>query len=266
MESLPIRGSATFPDKFLHHANNLFPAILPSDIMKVGREMDHHVAMTVGDYNGSMDRFLDRMNQFQNEKGNAGIKIRECQGKGELSGLTAFRFVAAPAFRTWCVGKGVQGFSVDYALPKDSGRAPPIPAKDRPLKRMRYSHFACNVVHEDIAFAPGVDVEHIKHQLKDSVEHGCDGKLPAEHGHGTEYQAPKQTMARWIKMDPSNVMNPGVGGLPSTRHYLEHAETDQNSEEVDPEVKAISRSKGSFWINLRPLKVLLRRFKSERDH
>ena len=45
------------------------------------------------------------------------------------------------------------------------------------------------------------------------------GKLPAEHGHGTEYVAPDATRRRWEKMDPLNVFNPGVGGLSVQRRY-----------------------------------------------
>ena len=47
------------------------------------------------------------------------------------------------------------------------------------------------------------------------------GKLPAEHGFGTEYKAPEEVKRRWRKMDPLNVMNPGVGGLPVARRYGE---------------------------------------------
>ena len=45
------------------------------------------------------------------------------------------------------------------------------------------------------------------------------GKLPAEHGHGTEYVAPEATRRRWQEMDPLNVFNPGVGGLSVKRRY-----------------------------------------------
>ena len=109
--------------------------------------------------------------------------------------------------------------SVDYALCKNGGMPPPF-SKDavKPLKRMRYSHFGCNVVHEDIAYALGVDTHEEKMSFKKSVETE-GGKLPAEHGHGTEYHAPKDTEARWMRMDPLNVMNPGVGGLPTGAKY-----------------------------------------------
>lgn len=204
-------------DKILYWVNPLLPSILPSKLMSLGKQNDHHVALTVGDFDGSLDRFMDRLGKFQIEKGND-IIVHECQSKAEENSLSAFRFVAAPAFRTYCVGNGLQGFSVDYALPQDGGTAPPLKS-GTPLKRMRYSHFGCNVVHEDVAFSSDVDVESIKYALKKSVEEECHGKLPAEHGHGTEYHAPESTKKRWMKMDPLNVMNPGVGGLPSTFRY-----------------------------------------------
>jgi D-lactate dehydrogenase len=88
-----------------------------------------------------------------------------------------------------------------------------------PVKRMSYSHFGCNVVHEDMAFEQGVDTHEAKMELKWVVDHVCKGKLPAEHGHGLEYHAPKDTQQRWQNMDPLNVMNPGVGDLSSNYRY-----------------------------------------------
>eukprot|EP00326_Haptolina_ericina_P030675 CAMPEP_0181170378 /NCGR_PEP_ID=MMETSP1096-20121128/1333_1 /TAXON_ID=156174 ORGANISM="Chrysochromulina ericina, Strain CCMP281" /NCGR_SAMPLE_ID=MMETSP1096 /ASSEMBLY_ACC=CAM_ASM_000453 /LENGTH=116 /DNA_ID=CAMNT_0023257933 /DNA_START=66 /DNA_END=416 /DNA_ORIENTATION=+ len=112
---------------------------------------------------------------------------------------------------------GLEGVSVDYALPKSECDAPPLPEETTAL-RMRYSHFGCNVVHEDIAFKPGVDAHATKMDLKHAVE-DMGGKLPAEHGHGTEYAAPVETQKRWQQMDPLNVFNPGVGGLSMQRKY-----------------------------------------------
>jgi D-lactate dehydrogenase (quinone) len=157
------------------------------------------------------------------------ILVHECASPREVAALSAFRFVAAPAFRTWCVGRGMQGYNVDYALTKNGGAIPPLSGSTvsaanesdsaAPLKRMRYSHFACNVVHEDLAYGPEVDIEEAKHTLKKVIEYECGGKLPAEHGHGTEYIAPPETQERWKKMDPFNVLNPGVGGLSNKFGY-----------------------------------------------
>ena len=188
-------------------------------------KMNHHVAMSVGDFeDGGMARLLARLEAFQAKHGKDKVVIHECSDPKQVARLNAFRFVAAPAFRTWCVGKNVQGFSVDYVLPKNGGAAPSLSTSDpasQPLKRMRYSHFGCNVVHEDLAYGPDVDLHEAKHVLKHTVEMECGGKLPAEHGHGTEYIAPPETQKRWKTMDPLNVLNPGVGGLSTRPSYSE---------------------------------------------
>jgi len=226
IEALPFDGAPLFCDKLLYTLNGFMPAILPSRLMDAGKDMDHHVAMTIGEFgDGTLDRTLVRMEKFVKVRGEDKVKVFECSGKSEEKSLMAFRFVAAAAFRTWCVGNGTQGISIDYALPKNGGSVPAL-SRDQddkseplPVKRMRYSHFGCNVVHEDLAYEAGVDVHSAKMALKKSVEYRYNGKLPAEHGHGTEYEAPNATQKRWKKMDPLNVLNPGVGGLSAKLRY-----------------------------------------------
>lgn len=217
VEALNVRGAGTLPDTVQYYLNDLLPALLPKEIMAMGKARDHHIATTVGDFNGSLGRFEERFKKFREKHGDK-IGIHECTKASERNGVTAFRFIAAAAFKTYCVGQGLQGISVDYALPKNDSRAPQVETK--PVKRMRYSHFGCNVVHEDLAYEQGVDTHAAKMELKHVVDGICGGRLPAEHGHGTEYKAPKDTQERWKAMDPLNVMNPGVGGL-STRYRYE---------------------------------------------
>ena len=230
IEGLPFSWAPIICDKALHAVNNFVPEAIPSKFMKAGREWDHHVQVVAGDFgDGSLDRFMERMDAFvksHNDKavsdeaqvGRKLVSVLEAETASEINALNAFRFVAATAFKTWCVGEDVQGISVDYALPKNGGVSPPLNSTVQPLKRMRYSHFGCNVVHEDLAYALGVDTHAEKMELKHSVE-DQGGKLPAEHGHGTEYNAPEDAKERWMKMDPLNVMNPGVGGLSSLPKY-----------------------------------------------
>ena len=178
VEALDVTGASTIMDKLMFLFNPIFPPVLPSTIMKMGREKDHHIAITIGDFDGSLNRFEERFAKFQSE--NEGkVETYEVQKPMEKAGVTSFRFIAAPAFRTYCVGMGLQGVSVDYALPKNHGEVPVLPTTNQPVKRMRYSHFACNVVHEDLAYDPGVDTHAAKMELKGVVDHDCHGKLPA---------------------------------------------------------------------------------------
>mmetsp|Transcript_7421 Transcript_7421/g.16199 ORF Transcript_7421/g.16199 Transcript_7421/m.16199 type:complete len:716 (-) Transcript_7421:273-2420(-) len=231
IEGLPFSWAPMICDKLLHTFNNWIPESIPGKFMTAGRGWDHHCMVAVGEFgDGTLDRFMERMDAFvkkHNEKalsdekddGRQIVSVVEAHSDSEMTALNAFRFVAALAFKTYCVGEDIQGISVDYALPKNGGLAPPLaPSAAIPLKRMRYSHFGCNVVHEDIAYALGVDTHKEKMSFKHNVEDE-GGKLPAEHGHGTEYHAPESSQKRWMDMDPLNVMNPGVGGLSTLPKY-----------------------------------------------
>ena len=184
-EGLPIPMAGILADKALFHLNPLCPNALPSPVRSLTDKHDHHLLVTVGEYGGGEEaRFRQRLATFA--KANR-VSVHQCTAD-ETPWVSYFRFAAAPAFKTWCVGRGLEGVSVDYALPKAEREAPELPEGSAAL-RMRYSHFGCNVVHEDIAFQPGVDAHASKMALKHSVE-DMGGKLPAEHGHGTEYVAP----------------------------------------------------------------------------
>jgi FAD/FMN-containing dehydrogenase len=98
---------------------------------------------------------------------------------------------------------------VDYALPKRFEEVPELLNAAPAVKRMRYGHYGCNVIHESLAFAPGVDVKAEKAAIKRRLE-ALGGVLPAEHGFGTEYPAPADSQKRWKAMDPTNTMNPGA--------------------------------------------------------
>jgi len=337
IEALPLPNFVTsICDTILWKVNGLFPNPLPEQMMELGAQYDHHLILTVGEFEdvgleedvvdgenkGTLHRFVERMNAFQAnlnyppyqpstttpsnesvddtpdyvineiavnvtpyiinkypsstitelsvdrkkalEDGNVPpMTIRRCQPidttqqktnpllKSEETLVQSFRFAAAPAFKTWCVGNGEQGISVDYALPQNHGSAsqdihsttktnttsftlPPLsltskpttyesfvtnPYTAQPKKRMRYSHFGCNVVHEDLSYSANVDVHAAKMDFKRGVETLCGGKLPSEHGHGIEYNAPEDTKARWKQLDPCNVMNVGIGGLERDAFY-----------------------------------------------
>jgi len=218
-EGIDIRGAATLPDKFNYLVNPIVPPLLPKPIMDMGRRHDHNILTVIGDFEGSLNRFEERFAKFC-EENKGKVEHYECQTQSETNAAVVFRFCAAPAFKTFVVGTGLQGVSVDYALPKNCSDIPVLPPSNQPVKRMRHSHFGCNVIHESLAYEMGVDTHKAKMELKHVVDEVYGGKLPAEHGHGTEYIAPKDTQKRWQKMDPMNVMNPGVGGL-STRYKYE---------------------------------------------
>jgi len=219
IEMIPLPFMGIICDKFLYWFNGLMPQPLPQTLRDLGRDYEHHVLMELADYSsGEADRLKNSLDEFVKARPEGQVKYHVCQG-WEASRANLWRFVVAPAFRTFCIGKGMQGLSIDYALPRNFKEYPGLPEEQYPIaNRWVYSHFGCNVYHEDLVYGPSIDVHEAKMEVKHSIEN-LGGKLPAEHGHGTEYKAPADTQERWKKMDPLNVMNPGVGGTPSFKAY-----------------------------------------------
>jgi D-lactate dehydrogenase len=222
---------STLPDAVLSIVNSIFSPVLPETVVDLSKKYDHHLLIKLGDFgNDEIIHFEERLNSFLEKNEETSVAVQQLKDD-EAKRVSVFRFAAAPAFRTWCVGRNLQGVSIDYSLPKNHISLPSVNDENRgsgdgvggnveeeAVIRCRYSHFGCNVVHEDIAWKVGVDVEKRKMKIKKNVEKE-GGALPAEHGHGTEYSAPKDTRERWMRMDPMNVLNPGVGGLSSQLFY-----------------------------------------------
>uniref|UniRef100_A0A0G4H3Q1 FAD-binding PCMH-type domain-containing protein n=1 Tax=Chromera velia CCMP2878 TaxID=1169474 RepID=A0A0G4H3Q1_9ALVE len=226
-ESLPFPGALQLPNKILSFISPLFPPPLASEVEDLRKSFSHHLLIDLGDYGHKEDEQLqDRILSFVEEEN---AKAEE-EGRGPAAGiyesvssdeskqLAIFRFVAAAAFQMWADVQGACTLSLDYALPKNEEAEPPLPVKA--LRRLRYAHYGCNVVHDDIAFPASAekDIKKIKAEIRKTVEE-MGGRLPSEHGHGTEYEAPPDTQARWRDLDPTNTFLPGLGGLPKTPFY-----------------------------------------------
>jgi len=221
-ERLPMMSAV--PDTLLCAFNGLLPPPLPEGVRDACAAYDHHLLIDLGEYGGGEASALrQRLDDFAAAAAETvatpPVRIHEATSAGEAKTLSLFRFVAAAAFKVWCTGHGAKGLSLDYALPTDVGGVPPIPLT--PVKRLRYSHFGCNVVHDDIALPSTFDEARI-HAIKGEIKAGIEnmgGRLPSEHGHGTEYEAPADTKRRWMEMDPTNSLNPGIGGLSPLPNY-----------------------------------------------
>lgn len=220
IESIELPFMNVICDKFLFWFNSIFPQPLPQVLQDFGRAYDHHLLVEFGEYSdGEIDRLQSALESLVASRPEGHVRFHFCQGLEREQAIN-WRFVIAPAFRTFCVGNDLQGLSIDYALPKSFVEYPALPESQHPvMHRWVYSHFGCNVYHEDLSFNPKVDVNVAKYDVKDAIE-GVGGKLPAEHGHGTEYKAPKTIQERWKRIDPLNIMNPGVGGTSYNRRYM----------------------------------------------
>ncbi|CAK9017018.1 unnamed protein product [Durusdinium trenchii] len=218
-ESLPLPFVNIIADKLLWYLNSAIPESLPKPLMEQGRKFDHHLIMEMTEFGNGELKQLDERLQRQLALNPGDISCYVCQDAFEKSRVMLFRFAVQPSIQTITVGKGRQGLIIDYAMPKNFDRILEMP-KDCDIEmRCLCSHFGCNVFHESLMLSNDVDVKEVKKRIKQVIDE-AGGKLPAEHGHGTEYEAPCSTQERWKRIDPTNSMNPGVGHSSSLKGYL----------------------------------------------
>ena len=75
-------------------------------------------------------------------------------------------------------------------------------------------------MHHDYILKSGVSAELTKKKmLKILDKKGAE--YPAEHNVGRHYLAKQNLADFYMKLDPTNTFNPGIGGLPNGRDYAE---------------------------------------------
>lgn len=127
VENSPLPFAAILADSCLYAVNSLLPDPLPPKVRaQVESGKTHHVAIALGDFGtGEVKRLTARLQKFAEDeeakdaKARAGSSSANAEGTGsktspvdvhwcaadEAAMVGHFRFAAAPAFRTWCVGK-----------------------------------------------------------------------------------------------------------------------------------------------------------------
>jgi D-lactate dehydrogenase len=186
------------------------------------RSKEHVIIIQNDDFNGSRARLRKRLDEFVQSAPADSIVLHECKTPDEIRRIKNFRFAAAPAFRTFCIGKRLHGVSFDFALPKNYEHSVILEPEGEEMEvKMMYGHFGCAVYHYDVAIKGGErEAASLKKGMVNAVEQ-VGGKLPAEHGFGTEYTAPPGTVARWKEVDPTNMFNPGVGKTTNLPNWKE---------------------------------------------
>jgi D-lactate dehydrogenase len=75
-----------------------------------------------------------------------------------------------------------------------------------------YGHFLCNVFHRNYILKKGVDKTELKHKILSLLDKK-GVKYPAEHNVGHLYKADHNLQEFYLKLDPTNTFNPGIGKM-----------------------------------------------------
>lgn len=81
-------------------------------------------------------------------------------------------------------------------------------------------HFLCHVFHQDYLVKRGVDTAQFKERILQSLA-ARGGEYPAQHNFGRAYRAKAVLAKHYRQLDPSNCMNPGIGGASRGPHFVD---------------------------------------------
>lgn len=208
LKFLPMLPS-NFLDVILFYLGKVFPKHLPSRLLEYRDKYEHHLIISTS--------------------GLASKEIREylksywgdgcdffCCTKEEKKKILIHRFAAGGAIGAYhSIHKKHLGdiLALDIALRRndfDWSEELPVELKENINLSLYYGHFLCNVFHRNYILKQGADKDLIKSKMLNLLDKK-GAKYPAEHNVGHEYHAQKELRDFYIRLDPTNTFNPGIG-------------------------------------------------------
>lgn len=205
-------------DRLLQGVARLLPSHLPPRMNDFRDRFEHHVLLRMdGDGIAEARDYLASV--FPSATGD----FFECD---EREAADAFRHryaIGAGSVRYRAVNADtVENIAaLDLALPRDTRdwrESLPDDVKPHIVRRIPCGHFLCHVFHYDYAVRKGVDWLDLEHRI---IAHlaGRGIEFPSEHNVGHLYEAKPVLADFYRSLDPTNTMNPGIGGTSRRKHW-----------------------------------------------
>lgn len=198
-------------DRLLQAAVRLLPNHLPARMNAFRDRFEHHLLLRMdGDGVDEARRYLASIMPSANGD------FFECD---EIEAAAAFRHryaVGGASVRYRAVHPDtVENIvALDLALPRntiDWRETLPDGIERDIVRRIPCGHFFCQVFHYDYAVRKGADWLDIEHKIIAHLS-GRGIEFPSEHNVGHLYQAKSALVDFYRSLDPTNTMNPGIGG------------------------------------------------------
>lgn len=199
-------------DRALQLAARLLPDHLPARMRQWRERYEHHLLLLMAD-DGIEEAAAYLDEHFPSPRGGYFV----CTAT-EATQALAHRFAVAGAavrYRAVHRNKVADIVALDIALPRSTVNwfeTLPGSTDKQLIARLYYGHFFCHVFHQDYLVAAGSDPSAVEEEILRLVEARGE-TFPAEHNVGHLYLAPPSLAAHYRKLDPTNSLNPGVGGL-----------------------------------------------------
>jgi len=199
-----------FVDRLLQRVSRFAPGHLPRRMRDFRARYEHYLMIKIsGAGAGEARSYL--ATRFPSRAGD----FFECTPD---EGAKAFlhRFAAAGAavrYREVHREEVEDILALDIALRRNDSdwfeRLPPNIEQDV-IHELYYGHFFCHVFHQDYIVRKGVDPIALEHRMLHLLEQR-GAEYPAEHNVGHLYKAKPGLLEFYKSLDPSNVLNPGIG-------------------------------------------------------
>ena len=207
-------------DNLIQSICNLIPSILPKKIQNFTRKYQHHLILKMEN-----DGIEEARNFLENSFNKQSSNWFECNdNEAKLAEINRFVTAAAVIRKKNILGsKTGPILALDIALRRNEKEWFEILPKTIAFdiyNALYYGHFFCHVMHHDYILKSDVSAELTKKKmLKILDKKGAE--YPAEHNVGRHYLAKQNLADFYMKLDPTNTFNPGIGGLPNGRDYAE---------------------------------------------
>lgn len=209
---------ADFSERLLQAASRLLPPHLPRRLVAFRDAYEHHLLLKVGD--GAVEPTRSLLAEiFPSCSGD----VFECTpDEGEKAFLHRF-VTAGAAVRYRAVhGRDIEDIvALDVALrrsERDWVETLPAALNVQIAHKLYYGHFLCHVFHQDYLVRKGHEPAALEHEICALLD-ARGAEYPAEHNVGHLYRARPALERHYRDLDPLNVFNPGVGGLPKSRRW-----------------------------------------------
>ena len=205
-------------DKLVHRLAALFPSQTPAKLKQWNQQYQHQLILTIkGDAQQQTLALLEHVQQEHQ------IDFFQCSEQ-EAKAAYLLRFAAAGAAVQYAKihHRDVEDIlALDIALKRnDTDWFEKLPAdiSNKLLGKLYYGHFLCHVFHQDYLVKKGEDPKAIKAALLELLEQR-GAEYPAEHNVGHHYHAKPALADNYRRLDPTNSLNAGIGGMSKKRNY-----------------------------------------------
>jgi D-lactate dehydrogenase (quinone) len=203
--------SDTLVDKSLYYFSKLFPQQLPKRMLEFRDKYEYHLILSMSDK--GIDEAQNYLKKHWSRESDSGFFMcTHDEGKKALM----HRFAAGGGAGRYQMvhSDEVEGIlALDVALRRNDDEwleDLPKEVSDNLIFSLHYGHFLCNVFHQNYLFKKNTNKEKMKSIILDLLDNK-GAKYPAEHNVGHIYKAEDSLQQFYIKLDPTNTFNPGIG-------------------------------------------------------